>query len=111
MFKRAKSVSTSFFIFYLFHWQKAYVKNAHANDVLEWVHHVITSMLHTTELDLADKLVDSDIDTSIADAAGPIWSTYHTVLNASLGATYFSWEGLITNLAAAMIHIWVQTPK
>jgi hypothetical protein len=43
------------------------VKNPTANAILEQVHPVITTMLHTTELDIAITVVTSDIDTFLAD--------------------------------------------
>ncbi len=46
-------------------------------------------MLHTTELDIANTVVPSDIDAFLTDAAWAIRSTYHTVLKASPGAAIF----------------------
>ena len=45
------------------------VKNPQANAILEWVHQVITTMLWTTELDMADTVATSDIDVFLTDAA------------------------------------------
>ena len=65
------------------------VKNPQANAILERVHQVITTMLHTTELDMAETVATSDIDAFLTDAAWAIRSTYHTVLKASPGAAIF----------------------
>ena len=51
-------------------------------------------MLHTTELDMANTVVTSDIDAFLADAAWAICSTYHTVLKASPGAALFGQDML-----------------
>ena len=59
------------------------VNNPQANAILEQVHQVITTMIHTTELDMANTVVTSDIDAFLTDAAWVICSTYHTVLNTS----------------------------
>ena len=50
---------------------------------------MITAMLCTTELDMANTVVTSDIDAFLTDAARAICSTYHTVLKASAGAAIF----------------------
>ena len=55
---------------------------------------MITTMLHTTELDMADTVATSDIDAFLTDAAWAICSTYHTVLKASSGAAVFCWDML-----------------
>ena len=65
------------------------VKNPTANAILEQVHQVISTMLHTAELDMADTVASSDIDAFLTDAAWAIHSTYHTVLKASPGAAIF----------------------
>jgi hypothetical protein len=65
------------------------VKNQQVNAILERVHQVITTMLCTTELDMADTEVTGDIDAFLTDAAWAIHSTYHTVLKASPGAAIF----------------------
>ncbi len=70
------------------------VKNPQANAILERVHQVITTMLHTTELDMADTVVTSDIDVFLTNASWAICSTYHTVLKASPGAAIFGWDML-----------------
>ncbi len=46
-------------------------------------------MLCTTELDMADTVVTSDIDAFLTGAAWAVCSTYHTVLKASPGAAIF----------------------
>jgi hypothetical protein len=58
------------------------------------VHQVITTMLHTTELDMANTVVTSGINAYLTDAAWAIRSTYHTVLKASPGAAIFRWDML-----------------
>ena len=63
--------------------------NPKANAILERVHQVITTMLRTAELDMANTVVTSDIDAFLTDAAWAIRSTYHTVLKASPGAAIF----------------------
>ena len=65
------------------------VKNPQANAILEQVRQVITTMLHTTELDMANTVVTSDIDVFLTDAAWAIHSTYNTVLKTSPGAAIF----------------------
>jgi hypothetical protein len=51
-------------------------------------------MLHTTELDMANTVVPSNIDAFLTDAACAIHSTYHTVLKASPGASFFGQDML-----------------
>ncbi len=55
---------------------------------------MITTMLHTTELDMANTVATSDIDDFLTDAAWAICSTYHKVLQASPGAAIFGWDML-----------------
>ena len=50
---------------------------------------MITTILCTAELDMANTVVTSDIDAFLTDAAWAIRSTYHTVLKASPGAAIF----------------------
>ena len=47
------------------------VKNPQANAILERVHQVITTMLCTTELDMANTVVPSDIDAFLIMQHGP----------------------------------------
>ncbi len=47
------------------------------------------SMLRTSELDMADSVSPDDVDVFLDNAAWAIRSTYHTVLEASPGATIF----------------------
>ena len=68
------------------------VKNPQANAILEQVHQVIMVMLRTAEIDMADSVDTSDIDTFLTNVAWAICSTYHTVLKASPGAAIF-WSG------------------
>ena len=65
------------------------VKNPQANAILERVHQVIMTMLRTAEIDMADTVTPSDIDTFLTNASWAIRSTYHTVLKASPGAAIF----------------------
>ena len=48
------------------------VKNPTVNAILEQVHQVISTMLCTAELDMADTVVTSDIDVFLTDAAWAI---------------------------------------
>ena len=65
------------------------VKNPQANAILERLHQVITAMLRTTELDMADTVATSDINAFLTASSWAICSTYHTVLKASPGAAIF----------------------
>ena len=65
------------------------VKNPQANAILERVHQVIMVMLRTAEIDMADSVDASDIDTFLTNVSWAIRSTYHTVLKASPGAAIF----------------------
>ena len=65
------------------------VKNPQANAILERVHQVIMTMLRTAEIDMAETVTSSDIDTFLTNASWAIRSTYHTVLKASPGAAIF----------------------
>jgi hypothetical protein len=47
------------------------------------------TMLRTAEIDMADTVAPSDIDTFLTNASWAIRSTYHTVLKASPGAAIF----------------------
>jgi hypothetical protein len=55
------------------------IKNPQANAICEHVHQVLGSMMHTSELDMANSVDPADIDTFIDNAAWAICSTYHTV--------------------------------
>ncbi len=46
-------------------------------------------MLHTTEIDMADTVSESDIADFLTNATWAIHSTYHMVLKASPGAAIF----------------------
>ena len=48
-------------------------------------------MLCTTELDMTNTVVTSDIDAFLTDTAWAIPSTYHSVVKASPGAAIFGW--------------------
>ena len=65
------------------------VKNPQANAILERVHQVIMVMLHTDEIEMAELVDASDIDTFLTNVTWAIRSTYHTVLKASPGAAIF----------------------
>ena len=65
------------------------VKNPQANAILEQLHQVLTTMLRTAEIDMANTVAPSDIDAFLTNAAWAIRSTYHTVLKASPGAAIF----------------------
>ncbi len=70
------------------------VKNPTANAILEQVHQVISTMLFTATLDMANTVATSDIDAFQTDTAWAIHSTYHTVLKASSGTPIFGWDML-----------------
>ncbi len=53
------------------------------------MHQVIMTMLRTTELDITDTVVPSDISDFLMDATWAVLSTYHTVLKTSPGAAIF----------------------
>ena len=65
------------------------IKNPQANAILERVHQVVTSMLRTSEIDMAETLTPADVSDFLDNAAWAIRSTYHTVLKASPGAAIF----------------------
>ncbi len=51
-------------------------------------------MLRTAEIDMADSVAPSDMDTFLTNASWAIRSTYHTVLKASPGAAIFGCDML-----------------
>ena len=55
---------------------------------------MITTMLCTTDLDMADTVVTGDIDAFLTNAAWAIHLAYHTVLKGSPGAAIFGWDML-----------------
>ena len=63
-----------------------------ANAILEHVYQVIMAILHTAEIDMANTVVPSDIDTFLTDVAQSICSNYQTVRKASPGAAIFCWD-------------------
>jgi hypothetical protein len=73
------------------------IKNPQANAICERIHHVLGTMMRTSELDMADSVEPADIDTFIDNAAWAIHSTYHTVLKASPGASIFG-RGLLFDI-------------
>jgi hypothetical protein len=70
------------------------IKNPQVNAICERVHQVLGTMMRTSELDMADSVEPSDIDTFIDNAAWAICSTYHKVLKASPGAAIFGQDML-----------------
>ena len=56
---------------------------------MEHVHGVLGSMLHTSEIDMADSVDPDNVDTFVSNASWAICSTYHTVLKSSPGAAVF----------------------
>jgi hypothetical protein len=77
------------------------VKNPQANALMEQVHQVITTLLHTTDLDMANTVVTSDINAYLMDTAWAIHSTYLTVLKASPGEALFGQDMLFDILFLA----------
>ncbi len=55
---------------------------------------MISTMLCTAELDMANTVATSDIDAFLTDTAWAIRSMYHTVLKASPSAAIFGWDML-----------------
>jgi hypothetical protein len=51
-------------------------------------------MLRTAEIDMADSVTTSDVDTFLTNASWAIHSTYHTVLKASPGTAIFGCDML-----------------
>ena len=47
------------------------------------------TMIHTSEINMADSVAPRDIDAVLTNASLAIRSTYHTVLKASPGAAIF----------------------
>ena len=70
------------------------VKNPTSNAILEQVHQVISTMLCTAQLDMANTVATSNIDAFLTDAAWAIHSTYHTVLKAFPDTAIFGWDML-----------------
>jgi hypothetical protein len=59
------------------------IKNPQVNAILECLHQVLTQMLHTAELDMAESVTPNDVDVFLDNAAWAICSTYDTVLKTS----------------------------
>ena len=59
---------------------------------LDQFHGVIGSMLHISEIDIADSVDPDGIDNFVSNEFWAIHSTYNIVLEASLGAAIFSRE-------------------
>ena len=70
------------------------IKHPQANAILEQVHQVLMAMIRTSDIDMADSVAPSDIDTVPTNASWAIRSTYHTVLKASPGAAVFGQDML-----------------
>jgi hypothetical protein len=77
------------------------IKNLQANAICERLHQVLGTMMHTSELDMADSVEPADIDTFIDNAAWAICSTYHTVLKESPAAAIFGRDMLFDILFVA----------
>jgi len=71
------------------------------NAILEQVHQVIATMLHTAELDVANTVEASGNDVFLTNAAWAIHSTYYTVLKVSPGAAIFDQDMLFNMLSLA----------
>jgi hypothetical protein len=70
------------------------VKNPTANAILVWVHHVITLMLCTAELNMANIVEFINIHVFLTDMMWATCSTYHTLLKACPGTAIFGWNML-----------------
>jgi hypothetical protein len=75
--------------------------NPQANALLEHIHAVLGSMLHTSQLNMAKTVKASDIDLFLSVATWAVCSTYHTVLKASPGAAIFGQDMLFDILFIA----------
>ncbi len=73
------------------------IENPQANAICECIHQVLRTMMHTSEIDMAESVEPAEIDTFIDNAAWAICSTYHTVLTASPGAAIF-WRDMLFNI-------------
>jgi hypothetical protein len=58
-------------------------------------------MLRTAEIDMANSVTPNEVDVFLDNAAWAICSTYHTVLDASLGASIFGQDMLFDILFIA----------
>jgi hypothetical protein len=72
-------------------------KNLQANGILKRVHQVLSQMLCTAELDMANSVTPNGVDVFLDNAAWAIRSTYHTVLKASPGAAIFG-QSILFNI-------------
>jgi hypothetical protein len=70
------------------------VRNPQTNAILERVHQTIMAMLHTADLDMANKVSESDIADFLINASWAVRSTFHTVLKTSPGVATFGWDML-----------------
>ena len=68
------------------------IKNPQANAILERIHQVLMVIVRTSEINMADSVAPSAIDSVLPNASWAILSTYHTVLKASPGAAIFGRE-------------------
>ena len=59
------------------------------NAILQCMHQIITAMLLTSEIDMADTINESDRADFLTNAAWAVRSTCHTVLKTSPGAAIF----------------------
>jgi hypothetical protein len=65
------------------------------------MHQDIMVMLHTAEINMAESVKASDINTFLTTVAWSICSTYHTVLKAPPGAAFFGQDKLFDNFFLA----------
>ena len=65
------------------------VKNPQANSILERIHGVLSNMMRTACLDMADTVTSDAVDEFLTNAAWALRSTYHTVLQSLPGAAIF----------------------
>jgi hypothetical protein len=70
------------------------IKNPHAYAICECIHQVLGTIIHTSEIDMAESVEPADIDIFNNNAAWAICSTYHMVLKASQGAAIFGQDML-----------------
>ena len=65
------------------------VKNPQANSILERIYGVLTNMMRTAKLDMADTVTSESVDEFLTNAAWALCSTYHTVLQSLPGTAIF----------------------
>jgi hypothetical protein len=77
------------------------IKHTQVNAILKRVHQTIIAMLHTSEIDMADTINESDIADFLTNAAWAVHSTCHTVLKTLPGVALFGWDMLFDVLFLA----------